>query len=156
MKKIILFLVLCLFLVGCSEVEEPVVFNYNFLIGTWTEYKPQDIRYIDTNQPYPWDSPLRIDTIAFTPSYEKLEYYKYNGKWIVGPDIVIIYPVGDIFTEGNNYYYDYNKIIQDGKNIIIESKETDYNRKFIRYFKKISKEWKLEYMLNDINNKKNF
>ena len=153
MKKIILFLIMCIFFVGCSKTDEPVVFNYNFLIGTWTEYKPQDIRYIDTNKPYAWNSTLRVDTIAFTPSYQELQYYKYNGKWCVSSDSIEIYPLGKIFTEVDNYDYDYGKISQDGKNIIIEFDETDYNRKFYHYFKKISKEWKLEYMLNDINKK---
>jgi len=150
MKKIILFLIVCLFLFSCSKTDDPVVFNYNFLIGTWTEYKSMQVYYIDTNKPYKWDSGIYIDTIAFSPLYQEFSYYKYKGNWYTNSEILNISPLGNNFTE-----VEYHSVItQDDKNIIIEYQETDYNRKFYHYFKKISKEWKLEYMLNDISKNK--
>ena len=154
MKKIIFILLCSVLLFSCGKSEEPIAFNYDSLIGTWVEYKQMDGVYVDTNKPYTFEKSDTRDTIAFTPSYQQLKYLKYNGVWFVDQYVTDIYPLGDKFTV--NYYksnYDTSEISQDGKNIIITSVETDYNRKFFKYFKKISKEWKLEYMLNDIEKK---
>jgi len=143
MKNIFLFL--CILLIGCNDTDS-VIPDYEFLVGTWIEYKPMEVTYIDTNKKYDLKDSIHTDTISFTPSYELIDIRKQNGNW-ASTHISYIYSLDNYFTTTGDDFYN---ITIDGINIISEIHDSDSNIRFLHYYKKISKEWRLDYLFIDI------